>query len=109
MPAGGRANRGLIFALSPRVITQKQRDYFHRVCLEVNKALEKLAALYVEKPEIRDLLAFTGEEDGWLRDIWPRVAKARQTIFGRLDTNVDLAILDWDENFQFFEANSIGV
>ena len=93
----------------PRVITRKQRDYFHRVCLEVNKALEKLAALYVESPEIRDLLAFTEEEDGWLHDIWPRVAKARQTIFGRLDTNVDLAILNWDENFQFFEANSIGV
>lgn len=103
------APRTIPLLLRPRVISEEQRVYFHKVCLEVTRAVEKLARLYVEDAQVRDVLPFTEAEEGWLRDVRARTARAPQTVVARLDANVDFGDVDWDERFHFFETNSVGV
>jgi hypothetical protein len=93
----------------PRIIRPEQEQYFHKVCLDLTRALEKLAALYIEVPAVRALLPFTEREERWLRDIWAKVGKQPQTVVARLDANADFASDDWSEGFDFFETNSVGV
>ncbi|HUQ07559.1 MAG TPA: hypothetical protein VM261_33930 [Kofleriaceae bacterium] len=93
----------------PRIIRPEQEQYFHKVCLDLTRALEKLASLYIEVPAVRALLPFTEREERWLRDIWAKVGKQPQTVVARLDANADFASDDWSEGFDFFETNSVGV
>jgi hypothetical protein len=93
----------------PRIIRPEQEQYFHKVCLELTRALEKLARLYLEDPRVKELLPFTDREERWLRDIWAKVARQPQTVVARLDANADFGALDWDKSFHFFETNSVGV
>lgn len=95
--------------IRPRIISPEQEQYFHKVCLEVTRGIEKLARLYVEDERIRALLPFTEREDRWLRDVWKKVARQPQTVVARLDANADFGALDWDKTFHFFETNSVGV
>jgi hypothetical protein len=93
----------------PRVIRPEQETYFHKTCLELNRAIEKLARLRVDDERVRALLPFTEREERWLRDVWSRVATQPQTVVARLDANADFADDEWDGNFHFFETNSVGV
>ncbi|HTJ47592.1 MAG TPA: hypothetical protein VL463_36090 [Kofleriaceae bacterium] len=92
----------------PRVIRPEQEQYFHKVCLDLTRAIEKLARMYVDDPRVRALLPFTEREERWLRDIWAKVGKQPQTVVARLDANADFADDDWDK-LHFFETNSVGV
>ncbi|MEZ4368483.1 MAG: hypothetical protein R2939_19720 [Kofleriaceae bacterium] len=94
--------------IRPRIIRPEQEQYFHKVCLELNRAIEKLAQLYVDDPRVRALLPFTPREDAWLRDIWTTVGRQPQTVVARLDANADFAD-ELDTTFHFFETNSVGV
>lgn len=93
----------------PRIIRPEQEEYFHKVCLDLTRAIEKLAPLYIEVPAVRALLPFTDREERWLRDIWAKVGKQPQTVVARLDANADFATDDWADGFHFFETNSVGV
>jgi hypothetical protein len=93
----------------PRIIRPEQEQYFHKVCLDLTHAIEKLARLYIEDPRVKALLPFTEREERWLRDIWKKVGTQPQTVLARLDANADFAADDWKENFHFFETNSVGV
>lgn len=95
--------------IRPRIISPEQEQYFHKVCLELTRAIQKLASLYVEDERVKRLLPFTEREDRWLRDVWTKVAKQPQTVVARLDANADFGALDWDKSFHFFETNSVGV
>jgi uncharacterized circularly permuted ATP-grasp superfamily protein len=101
--------RPISLMMRPRVLVPEQRRYFHKVCLEMMRALERLPAIYAQHAEVRELLPFTEEETAWLESAWPKSSRAPQTVFGRLDASVDFADLDWDEEFSFFEINSVGV
>jgi hypothetical protein len=93
----------------PRVIRPEQEQYFHKVCVELTRAIEKLASLYVTDKRVKALLPFTPREEKWLTDIWKKVARQPQTVVARLDANADFAVTDWDRTFHFFETNSVGV
>lgn len=95
--------------IRPRVILPEQEQYFQKVCLELNRAIEKLAKLYLEDERVRALLPFTDREERWLRDVWKKVGNAPQTVVARLDANADFADDRWDGEFHFFETNSVGV
>jgi hypothetical protein len=95
--------------IRPRLIRPEQEQYFHKVCLDLTRGIEKLARLYVDDPRVRALLPFTEREERWLRDIWAAVAQKPQTVVARLDANADFAGPDADEQFYFFETNSVGV
>jgi hypothetical protein len=93
----------------PRIIRPEQEQYFHKVCLDLTRAIEKLARLYADDPRVRALLPFTEREDRWLRDIWEVCGHKPQTVVARLDANADFADDEWDGHFHFFETNSVGV
>ncbi len=93
----------------PRIIRPEQEAYFHKVCLDTTRAIEKLVSLYIDDPRVRELLPFTEREERWLRDIWAKVGKQPQTVVARLDANADFADEDWASKFHFFETNSVGV
>ncbi len=92
----------------PRVIRPEQEQYFHKVCLDLTRAIEKLVRLYIDDERVRALLPFTEREERWLRDIWAKVGKQPQTVVARLDANADFADEHWDR-LHFFETNSVGV
>jgi hypothetical protein len=95
--------------LRPRIINPIQRSYFHYVCLQILDGLKKLAALYLADPRIRGLLPVSEAEEQWLRQSWSQGVPRFHTVISRLDANTDFTAADWRENFQFFEANSVGV
>src|SRR6185436_2835592 len=90
----------------PRVIRPEQEQYFHKVCLDLTRAIEKLVRLYIDDERVRALLPFTEREERWLRDIWAKVGKQPQTVVARLDANADFADEHWDR-LHFFETNSV--
>jgi hypothetical protein len=102
--------RGIIpLMLRPRIIDPIQRSYFHYVCLQVVDALKRLGALYLTDARVRKLLPLSEGEEQWLRDAWGTSVPRYHTMISRLDANTDFTAPDWRENFQFFEANSVGV
>jgi hypothetical protein len=95
--------------LRPRIIDPIQRSYFHYVCLQIVDALKRLPALYLADPRVRRLLPLEEAEESWLREAWGQGVPRYHTMITRLDANTDFAAKDWREDFQFFEANSVGV
>ncbi len=94
--------------LRPRILSREQRRFFHKVCLEIIKALQKLYRLWMTDPEVRALLPLSPEEQAWF-DLMPKSAvRAPQSIFGRLDVQVDFADPEWESHCHFFEANTVG-
>lgn len=94
---------------SPRIINPIQRSYFHYVCLQIIDALKKLCAVYINDPQVRKLLPLSEEEEQWVMDAWGENIPRYHTVISRLDANTEFSALDWRENFQFFEANSVGI
>jgi hypothetical protein len=95
--------------LRPRIIDPIQRSYFHYVCLQLVDALKRLPAMYLADPRIRRLLPLEESEEAWLREAWGQGQPRYHTMITRLDANTDFAAKDWREDFQFFEANSVGI
>ncbi len=93
----------------PRIVNPIQRSYFHYVCLQIIDALKRLCAVYINDPQVRKLLPLSEDEEQWVMDSWGRDVPRYHTIISRLDANTDFSALDWRENFQFFEANSVGI
>lgn len=102
-------NQVVPILIRPRIIRPEQEQYFHKVCLDLNHAIEKLAPLYLADERVRKLLPFTEREERWLRDVWAKVGDKAQTVVARLDANADFADDEWDGQFHFFETNSVGV
>jgi hypothetical protein len=95
--------------LRPRIIDPIQRSYFHYVCLQINDALKRLPAMYLGDPHVRKLLPLGESEEAWLREAWGEGVPRFHTMITRLDANTDFTARDWREDFQFFEANSVGI
>lgn len=95
--------------IRPRVIRQDQEAYVQRVCLDLDRAIARLATMYLHDERVRELLPFTEREDRWMREVLSRVGDRPQTVIARLDANADFADEDWDGQFHFFETNSVGV
>lgn len=93
----------------PRVMRREQELYYHRVCFDLDRAIERLATMYVHDPQIRELLPFTEREDLWLREVLVHAGDAPQTVIARLDANADFADPEWRTQFHFFETNTVGI
>ena len=95
--------------IRPRVMRREQEAYYHRVCFDLDRAIERLATMYVHDPSIRELLPFTEQEDTWLREALMHAGDAPQTVIARLDANADFADPEWRTQFHFFETNTVGI
>ena len=95
--------------IRPRMIRAAQESYYHRVCLDLDRAIGRLARLYLHDERVRALLPFTEREDRWLREGLTAIGDQPQTVIARLDANADFADDQWDTQFHFFETNSVGI
>jgi hypothetical protein len=94
--------------MRPRVCSREQRRYFQKVCLAITRALERFYELWATRPEVKALLPLTPDEEKWFAGMPADAAAAPQSIFGRLDVQVDFSTNDWDTACHFFEPNSVG-
>ena len=93
----------------PQIVRREREAYFHRACFDLDRALERLAPLYLHDDRVRALLPFTEREDRWLRDVLHAVGDQPQTVIARLDANADFTAEHWERDFHFFETNTVGV
>ena len=94
--------------LRPRLIDEAQRDYFYKVCMQMNSAFDKLFVLRNQRPELRDILPLPAEEQKWF-DLVNTNRDIPLTNFSRWDANADFSGLNWKGQFHFFEVNGVGV
>jgi hypothetical protein len=95
--------------LRPTLINPIQRSYFHYVSLQITDALKKLCSRYIIDPQVRRLLPMREDEEAWLLGAWGKGVPRFHTTISRLDANTDFTSDEWREDFQFFEANSVGI
>lgn len=93
----------------PLVATSEQVRYLHKTCLVIKNALSKLIDLYLEHPEVREILPLTEKEELWIKDTWTKAHKKTRGIWSRLDFHFDIYHPDWKETITFFEDNSVAV
>ncbi len=95
--------------LRPILARREQLTYVHHVCQQITEALKQFPALFLENAQVRDILAVSGEEAGWLRDIWTPEHAKYNPVYGRLDAVCDFASAGWQDTLKFMEPNLSGV
>ena len=95
--------------LLPLVASPEQVRYLHKTCLIIKNVLSKLIDLYIEHPEVREILPLTEEEEAWIRDIWTKEHRKTRAIWSRLDFHFDIYHPHWKDTITFFEDNSVAV
>ncbi|HUF36269.1 MAG TPA: hypothetical protein VMN37_09975 [Gemmatimonadales bacterium] len=93
----------------PIAMLQEEIEYLHRVTRTLHQALLRIPDLYLEDPQVRDLLQLAPEEDRWLRECWTPAHRERNPVFDRLDALVDFTGPVWKETLKFVEPNLTGV
>ena len=94
--------------LRPRLVDEAQRNYFYKVCLQMNLAFNRLFDLRRQVPEIRAILPLPPEEEQWF-DRMPKDKTLPLVNFSRWDANADFSGVRWKGRFYFFEVNGVGV
>ena len=93
----------------PLVASHEQIRYLHKTCLLIKNALSKLIDLYLECPEVKEILPLTDEEEIWIRDTWTKKHKKTRGIWSRLDFHFDMYHPNWKDTIVFFEDNAVAV
>ena len=93
----------------PLVASPEQIKYLHKTCLLIKNALSKLIDLYLEYPEVREILSLTEEEEYWVKDTWTKEHKKTRGVWSRLDFHFDIYHPNWKDTITFFEDNSVAV
>ncbi len=96
----------------PWIMTKQQKRFFHGICLNMKKALQRVAEIYYNEPQARQILALTPREEEWFFEIYgasTRRVQGYQTVFDRVDANAVFSVADWKDSFIFIETNAIGV
>jgi hypothetical protein len=93
----------------PLTMLPDQLAYLHSVCLTVQNALKRLPELYLQDPEIRELLRLLPEEEKWLEDCWGPSQRENNPVFARLDAVVDFTSPMWKNSLCFLEPNLSGI
>ena len=95
--------------LRPWGIDSSQRRFFHRTCMILRGALERLMPLYLSDPKIQQVLPLDPEEREWLMAANAKGLQRPQSVVDRLDTTATFTPSDWKNNFWFLEPNSVGI
>lgn len=95
--------------LRPLLIMPEQQSYLHHVCTRVTAALARIPDLYVRDPDVRALLPLAPDEHAWFSEIWARMDKALNPLYGRLDAVCDFTSARWQDSLRFMEPNLSGV
>src|SRR5215212_4425618 len=93
----------------PITVQPEQLAYLHRVTLAVQRALERLPALYLQDFTVQEILRLPDAEERWLRECWGTSQEEHNPVFGRLDALVDFTSPMWKETLRFVEPNLSGI
>ena len=93
----------------PLVASHEQIKYLHKTCLLIKNALFKLIDLYLEYPEVKEILPLTDEEECRIKDTCTKQHKRTRGIWNRLDFHFDIYHPNWKDTITFFEDNSVAV
>ncbi len=93
----------------PLTVLPDQLAYFHYVCLTMQNALKRLPEIYLQDPEVREVLRLLPEEEKWLQDCWGVSQRENNPIFARLDAVVDFTSPMWKNSLCFLEPNLSGI
>ena len=93
----------------PIPILPESVAYLHHVTRTLHQALLRMPQLYLDDPQVSDLLRLAPEEDEWLRACWTPAHAARNPVFDRLDALVDFTSPVWKETLKFVEPNLTGI
>jgi hypothetical protein len=93
----------------PLTMLPLQLTYIHSVCLTIHNALKRLPEVYLNDPQVRDLLRITPEEEAWLTECWGPSHQEHNPVFGRLDAMVDFTSPMWKDSLRFVEPNMSGI
>lgn len=93
----------------PLTVLPDQLAYLHSVSLTVQNALKRLPQLYLQDPEVRELLRLLPEEEKWLHDCWGPSQRDNDPVFARLDAVVDFTSPMWKSSLFFLESNLSGI
>ncbi len=95
--------------LRPLAVMPDQLAYLHFVSMTIMNALKRIAELYLEDPEVRQVVALSVAEEQWLKDSWGASQHETNPVFGRLDAMAEFTSPTWKESLRFFEPNLCGV
>jgi hypothetical protein len=89
----------------PVTVLPNQVAYCHSVTLTLLNALKRLPDVYLNDPNVHDVLRLEPEEDNWLGELWGPGARENNPVFARLDAVVDFISPMWKETLKFVEPN----
>ncbi len=95
--------------LRPLAVMPDQLAYLHFVSLTIMNALKRVAELYLQDAEVREIVPLSAAEEQWLRDTWGASQRETNPVFGRLDAMAEFTSPTWKESLRFFEPNLCGV
>jgi hypothetical protein len=89
----------------PLTVLPDQLAYCHAVSLTLLDALKRFPDLYLDDPDVHDVLRLSPEEDGWLAELWGPGVRENNPVFARLDAVIDFLSPMWKETLKFVEPN----
>lgn len=95
--------------LRPIAVMPDQLAYLHFVSLTIINALKRIAEMYLQDPEVRQVVPLSAAEEQWLKDSWGPSQHDANPVFGRLDAMAEFTSPTWKESLKFFEPNLCGV
>jgi carboxypeptidase Taq len=102
-------NEPVRIMLRPLLVMPDQLGYLQHVCSRIMDALRRLPDLYLGDEDVRKIVRLAPEEESWLRDVWHRVGKMGNPLYGRLDAVCDFTSARWQDSLRFLEPNLSGV
>ena len=93
----------------PLTLRPDQLGYTHYISETVLNCIKRLPDLYIEVPEVREILRVTPIEEEWLRDCWTPAHREANPVFARLDAVVDYTTALWKDSIKFMEPNLSGI
>jgi hypothetical protein len=93
----------------PLTALPDQIAYIHVVTLTIQNALKSLPDLYLQDPDVREVLRLSPGEEEWLAQCWGQGHRDSNPIFGRYDAVVDFLSPMWKDSLLFLEPNLSGI
>jgi hypothetical protein len=93
----------------PLAVLPEQLAYIHHVTLGIQNALKRLPGMYLEDPDVAEVLRLPEAEERWLRECWGSSHEEHNPLFGRLDAVVDFTSPMWKDSLRFLEPNLSGI
>ena len=93
----------------PLTVLPDQLAYIHHVTLTVQNALKRLPRLYLDDPDVRQILRLPDPEERWLIECWGTSQEEHNSVFGRMDALIDFTSPMWKNSFRLVEPNLSGI